>query len=226
MIKLCHINITSIKRHKDELLARFPHCDIISVNETNLRANGSLHMQGYNIFQNDRTEKSGGGVLLAIKENIKCREVLNTTREKNEIIAVEIETNTFKPILIASIYISPKVKIHLNVFHELYQMNNNCIIMGDLNAALLQMGSRKTNARGKQLQELINEGFLSCVDDDSTTFEKNDYEQKLDWILASQPLLSFISNVETHPTLGMLTGHKPLTFVIRIGADYNHLPQG
>ncbi|CAF5082302.1 unnamed protein product, partial [Rotaria socialis] len=63
------------------------------------------------------------------------------------------------------------------------------------------MGSTKTNARGKQLQELLNEGIIDCVDDDSTTFEKNEYEAKLDWILGSQPLLSFITNVEAHPTI-------------------------
>ncbi|CAF1243221.1 unnamed protein product [Adineta ricciae] len=83
------------------------------------------------------------------------------------------------------------------------------------------MGSRRTNTKGKQLQELINEGFLNCVDDSITTFEKNDYEEKIDWILASQPLFSFISNVETHPTLGLLSGHKPLTFDISIGTEVN-----
>ncbi|CAF2751080.1 unnamed protein product [Rotaria sp. Silwood2] len=53
------------------------------------------------------------------------------------------------------------------------------------------MGSRKTNARERQLQE----------------------------ILASQPLHSLISNVETHPTIGTLSGHKPLTFDIPIGTE-------
>ncbi|CAF5145234.1 unnamed protein product, partial [Rotaria magnacalcarata] len=55
----------------------------------------------------------------------------------------------------------------------------------DLNATLSEMGSTKTNARRKQLQELLNEGIIDCVDDDSTTFEKNEYEAKLDWILGS-----------------------------------------
>ncbi|CAF3413944.1 unnamed protein product [Rotaria socialis] len=91
----------------------------------------------------------------------------------------------------------------MNIFQELYNINSNCII---------------TNARGKQLQ-LLNEGFIECVDDDSTTFEKNEYEAKLDWILGSQPLLSFITNVETHPTIGSINGHKPLTFDIQIGAE-------
>ncbi|CAF4163560.1 unnamed protein product [Rotaria sp. Silwood2] len=81
------------------------------------------------------------------------------------------------------------------------------------------MGSRKTNARERQLQEVINKGYINCIYDDSTTFEKNDYKEKIDWILASQPLHSLISNVETHPTIGTLSGHKPLTFDIPIGTE-------
>ncbi|CAF4005241.1 unnamed protein product, partial [Rotaria sordida] len=34
--------------------------------------------------------------------------------------------------------------------------------------------------QGRQLQDLIKKGFIECVDDDSITFEKNDYEEKLD----------------------------------------------
>jgi exonuclease III len=134
-------------------------------------------------------------------------------------IAIEIATQSLKSILILSIYVPPTAKIHVNIFHELYNLTNNCIIVGDLNVALHQMGSRRTNARGRQLQDLVNEGFINCIDDDSTTFEKNEYEEKLDWILTSQSFLSFISNVEIHPTLGTLSGHKPLTFDIPIGVE-------
>jgi hypothetical protein len=35
-INICHVNITSIRKHKDELLSRFSHYDIISINESNL----------------------------------------------------------------------------------------------------------------------------------------------------------------------------------------------
>ncbi|CAF4749304.1 unnamed protein product, partial [Rotaria sp. Silwood2] len=176
-------------------------------------------MKGYNIFRNDRVGKPGGGVLLAVKQHIKCSEILNKTVGKNEIIAIEIATQSLKSVLIASIYVPPTAKIHTNIFNELYNLNNNCIVVGDLNATLYNMGSRKTNARGRQLQEVINEGYINCIDDDSTTFEKNDYEEKLDWILASQLLHSLISNFETHPIIGTLSGHKPLTFDIPIGTE-------
>jgi exonuclease III len=216
-IKFCHINIHSIAKHKDELLARFSNYDIISVNETNLKRERPFSLKGYNIYRNDRVGKTGGGVLLAVKQHIKCTEILNKTVEKNEMITIQISTQALKSISITSIYVPPTAKIQLNIFHEIYKLNNNCIILGDLNAALQQMGSKKTNTKGRQLQEIINEGFINCIDDDSTTYEVNDYEEKIDWILASQPLHSFISKVETHPSLGVLSGHKPLTFEIPIG---------
>src|SRR5690349_15647338 len=90
MISVCHININSITRHKDELLARFSKYDIISVNETNLKSERKFSLMGYNIFRNDRVGKPGGGVLLAVKQHIKCREILNKTSNKNEIIAIEV----------------------------------------------------------------------------------------------------------------------------------------
>ena len=215
-INVSHINITSIRKHKDELLARFSNCNIISMNETNLEKDSRLSLSGDNIFRNDRAGRSGGGVLPAIKDNLKCYEVYNTTIEKNEVLAVEIETKAFKSILIASIYIPPQVKLQPHIFHELYKINQNCIIVGDLNAALRQLGSRKTNSKGRQLQDLLNEGFLNGIDDESTTFERNEYEEKIDWVLASQPLFSFISNFETHPPLGVNSGHKPITFETEI----------
>ncbi|CAF4126801.1 unnamed protein product [Rotaria magnacalcarata] len=162
----------------------------------------SLSLLAYNIFRNDRVGKPGGGVLLAVKEHIKCREIINKTTHKNEIIAVQIETLLYKSILISSIYVAPTAKIDMNIFQELYNINNNCIIVGDLNATLSEMGSTKTNARGKQLQELLNECIIDCVDDDR-----------------SQPLLSFITNVETHPTISTINGYKPLTFDIQIGTE-------
>ncbi|CAF1619323.1 unnamed protein product [Rotaria magnacalcarata] len=69
------------------------------------------------------------------------------------------------------------------------------------------------------LQELLDDDLIECVEDDIPTFEINDYEAKLDWILGSQPLLSFITNVETHPTIGTINGHELLTFDITIGAE-------
>ena len=118
MVRVCHINVTNIRKHKDELLAKFDQYDIISVNETNLRSDTPFSFIGFNIFRNDRTNKRGGGVMLAVKQHIKCQEFVNKTIEKNEVIAVQTGTKSFKSILLASIYFPPQVKLNFDVFHE------------------------------------------------------------------------------------------------------------
>lgn len=66
---------------------------------------------------------------------------------------------------------------------------------------------------------MINEGYIYSIDDNKTTFERNQYEENLYWILASQPLLVFIYDYEVHPRLGLSSGHKPVIFNLPIGAD-------
>ncbi|CAF1540625.1 unnamed protein product, partial [Rotaria sp. Silwood1] len=199
-------------------MARFSDCDILSINETNLKPQQLFSLPGYHIYRNDRQNKQGGGVLLAIRNNIKCFEIFNQTIEDNETLAVQIETfNGF--LLIASIYIPPNAKLNCDVFQHLYKINNNCLILGDLNAALCTMGSKKTNAKGYQLQQLLADGFLQCIDNNLMTYARNNYEEKIDWILASQPTLSFIDNVETYPSLGLKEDHRPLTFHLNMSAE-------
>ncbi|CAF3387287.1 unnamed protein product [Rotaria socialis] len=122
--------------------------------------------------KNDRVGKPGGGVLGAVKPHLECREMMNRTIHKNEIVAVQIEMQLYKSMLISSIYVPPTAKIGMNIFQDLYNINNNCIIVGDRNATLYEIGLANTDARGKQLQELLNESLIEYVDDDSTTFEK------------------------------------------------------
>jgi Endonuclease-reverse transcriptase len=206
------VNVTSIKKHRDELLAKFNDFDILSINETNLRPDNNFYLRGYNIYRNDRADKKGGEVMLAVKENFKCREILNKTINDNEDLAVEIETEKNKSILVASVYVPLRTHIQSDLFGEIHHLNSNCLIMGDLNATLQQMGSRKTNFQGWQLKDLLDEGYLQCIENDITTYERDDYEEKIDWIVASQTLHSFIMNVLSYPTLGIGSGHKPITF--------------
>jgi hypothetical protein len=131
-------------------------------------------------------DKQGGGVLFAIRNNIKCYEIFNETRGNNETVGVHAETS-HGILLVASIYIPPNVKLEQDLFEHLYNLNNNCLIMSDLNAALQSMGSTRKNSKGNQLQQVHDQGYLQCINNNLTTYERNNYEEKIDWILASQP---------------------------------------
>ncbi|CAM4843381.1 unnamed protein product [Rotaria magnacalcarata] len=89
----------------------------------------------------------------------------------------------------------------MNTYQKLYNINNNCIIVGDLNATLSEMGSTKTNARGKQLQELLNENIIDRIDDDKDKWTK--FRSKLDQQLMlwnNDTSLNAALNIEEHST--------------------------
>ncbi|CAF4366345.1 unnamed protein product, partial [Adineta steineri] len=71
----CHANAASAKKYKDEIFNRFGKMDIISINETNLHEKTQFQLPGFNVFRFDRSQKKGGGVLLAIRKEISCYEV-------------------------------------------------------------------------------------------------------------------------------------------------------
>jgi hypothetical protein len=92
--------------------------------------------------------------------------------------------------------------------------------MGDLNAALQSMGSTRTNSKGSQLQQVLDQGYLQCIDNNFTTYERNNYEEKIDWILASQPTFLYINEVATQPSFGLKEDHKPIVFNLNMSADH------
>jgi exonuclease III len=189
-MRFCHINATSVKKYQDEIFSRFDKMDIISINETNLHDKLQFQFSGFNIFRFDRSQKKGGGVLLAIRKEIQCHEVISQDFDNIECVAIQILTKN-GPRLICSLYIPPQAKISSRLFDHLLHINSNCVVMGDLDAASTSLGSRKTNSKGVQLQELLNKTAFSCIDDRITTHERNQYAEKIDWILATRPTIFF-----------------------------------
>ena len=100
--------------------------------------------------------------ILAIRNNITCYEIYNKIIEDNEIIGAQLETSS-ESLLVASIYIPPKVKIQHELFEHLYNLNNSCLLLGDLNATLHSMGSKRANTKEHQLQQILDEGYLQCI---------------------------------------------------------------
>ncbi|CAF3536267.1 unnamed protein product [Rotaria socialis] len=96
---------------------------------------------------------------------------LNKTANDNEIIAIQLRTSSGY-LLIASIYIPPAAQLVNEVFEELYQLSNDRLILGDLNASLQLMGSNRTNSKGRQLGKLLDEGYLQCADSTLATYTK------------------------------------------------------
>ena len=83
--------------------------DIIALTETWLDNNfldSELHLNDYNIFRKDRSNCCGGGVLLAIKDQISCIQRTDLETE-SEMLALEIHPNPTCSIFLAVFYRPP-----------------------------------------------------------------------------------------------------------------------
>ena len=159
-----------------------------------------IRLQQYHI---DTIQKKGEGVVLAVRKEIQCHEVFAQDFDKNECVAIQIFTKN-GPLLICSLYIPPQVKISSRLFDHLTSINLNCLVMGDLNAASVLLGSRKTNHKGLQLQELLNNTDFSCIDDRIAAYERKQYAEKFD----TEALLYSIQNGVS------ISSINPLSFFI------------
>ncbi|CAF1047742.1 unnamed protein product, partial [Didymodactylos carnosus] len=200
-----YINVNSINKYKDELTTTYNDVDVYSVNETKLNDKmTSFSLTGYNIFRQDRDEK-GGGVLLAIRNKYQVNLIYNGTIENNELVVIELELKQNKTLIVASIYVPPKIKLSIKVLNKIKNLNDQYLIISDLNASYEYFGCAKTN--------------------------RNDsYAEKLDWMLSDIETSSLASNFCTHPIRGTtIVGHKPITFDLYCeklsSSDYRQLEQ-
>ena len=115
--------------------------DVICVNETWLNQNISnseiLH-SGFTIFGRDRSDRGGGGVVIAIKTaSFKAVKELKPESEAElqqlEIIFAEINTLTGQITLFCFCYVPIWMDVFDNFLHEVCDQFDNMVISGDFN---------------------------------------------------------------------------------------------
>ena len=98
----------------------------------------SMHLNDYNIFRKDRSNRCGGGVLLVIKDRISC--IRRTDLEtESEMLALEIHPNPTCSILLAVFYRPPNAAesflADFRYFLDKYSGTGltNLVVVGDFN---------------------------------------------------------------------------------------------
>ena len=135
---IMHLNIRSTKADTKQIQLRnliIKHNpDIISLNETFLKPNKSLTVDGYNIIRSDRQLRKGGGAALCIKSNLTCRELyIDNLIGDDNACGILIESNQ-QSLSIFTIYSPPKAAFNKDLFNYIITNHKNLIITGDLNA--------------------------------------------------------------------------------------------
>ena len=108
-MKICHINIKSIRNNKDTLehYIRENNIDIVMLNETWLKPNENININGYKSHVLNR--KDGyGGVGFLVKNQISARPTIHPKYKPIEIIEIEFGNTTKYNLL--SMYIPPNTK--------------------------------------------------------------------------------------------------------------------
>lgn len=221
ILKVCHYNINSVLKYKQELLTTFPNVDIFSLNETRLPSPKTpLTFPGYTMYRQDRTHKTGGGVLIAIHNSLQSNHVYSGNIEHNELVIVELKMKNNERILLASIYCPPEFSLSNKALDKIVNLHQRHLILGDLNAKHDELGCRTTNKRGRVLDEWILKNNLEIIGSSLPTYQKGDYQEKLDWAMGDTQTALLSNNYTIHPLLGESpSGHQPLTFELNLKPD-------
>lgn len=165
--------VCNLQRFQD--LVYSENSDVICVNETWLNStvsdNEILH-SGFSIFRKDRKERSGGGVLIAVKtdsfKTVKEFSLDEYDLQELEIVSTELRTMTDKKILYCCCYRPPdanqcwmdKFKTYLQTICDLYE---NIIMAGDFNLPNINWDALEITSGVNELVfvELLNDHYLS-----------------------------------------------------------------
>uniref|UniRef100_A0A8C6MEW6 Reverse transcriptase domain-containing protein n=1 Tax=Nothobranchius furzeri TaxID=105023 RepID=A0A8C6MEW6_NOTFU len=155
---LIHINCRSLYVSFDQINAymkTFKHqFEVIALSETwlNEEKGTDFDMVGYHLFYTNRGKKKGGGVALYVKSALKCK-ILDSmavaVEDMMECVAVEIEMEKTRNIIVACIYRTPGS--NLQCFKERCETlidglndNKSWLICGDFNIDLLNQRNKMT----------------------------------------------------------------------------------
>ena len=163
-----HLTLDKFDQIKVFLLGKLgkPQLDVLLLNETFLKPNVQdtlFEVPGHSIYRRDTVNKSGGGVMAYINDNLNV--IRRTDLENHEVEVIWLEVCPFKSkrsLLIASIYRPPSytkadyLSLEANL-ERVYLLNNETIFLGDVNIdgrniackQALLLGRPRENARAR-----------------------------------------------------------------------------
>ena len=166
--KQIELNLLINKLHKNKSLPK-----IILLSETHLTESKLRHVNlpNYSLIYHNRTNKSGGGVAIAIHNTLRFKEntqLSHLNNENFEGVFIELRQKSFKPIMIGSIYRPPNTnnRNFLNHYKQMIDLikkdNITNIILGmDHNLDLLKATSHKITQEFIDLN--FNNNLLPCI---------------------------------------------------------------
>ena len=227
---VCHINIRSMKANLKDFINYTDtlHIDfqIIGVTETWLNdITCKLYdMENYEILEQHRPSKTGGGVAIFLKNciNFVRRNDIEIFNEYCESIFVEIEKSVFgteKNIVIGVIYRPPNSDLVTftdtmkNIVEIIRQEYKICYLMGDYNINLLNVDSHQLTSDFNDT--LFSNGFVPLIT--RPTRVTSNSATLIDNIFTNQLNNNSINHVMSGILLTDISDHYPIFHIKKCG---------
>ena len=141
---------------------------IIALQEIKLTDDGFRYFRGFTLYKRCRHVAGGGGVLLAINNNIPSTQIqLNTTLEA---VACKVYFDNFC-LNICNVYFNDDADITAQTFNNLVKsIPSPRLILGDFNVKHSLWGSPDNDPRGVAIFNVILNNNLCVLNDGSPTF--------------------------------------------------------
>lgn len=188
-ILIGHINICSIGPKKEQIdhLLGESNIDIFGITETWLCSTTSaavVNVPEYNVYRRDRGTDRYGGILVYVKNHLKC-EVITWPEEVNlECIGLNVILSPTMSFIVICMYLPQLVKNE--VYDQLEIILKNCnpkkeiILMGDLN-----INWNNKSERGK-LKQIMDKHYLTQIINGPTRVTKK-FQTMIDLIFTNKP---------------------------------------
>ena len=224
--KFCiyHTNIQSVKGRLNSLeaIVNSYDVDLVTINETNLKKNDKLKIEGYTCFSRNRKNAAMGGVSTAVNDRHSMNVLKVSEGENVEYIVIRL--GQFQPAInIINVYGAQETRQSLDEIHadwesimeEVVKIETKeefLVLLGDLNLhigkSLVPENHPKTSVGGKLLIDFLenNEYVLlnsqqATVGSPFTRYDKtdphnSDKKSLLDYVIVSTGLATFVDKCE------------------------------
>lgn len=209
------INTLSKKVQLQQVL-KAKYIDIIFLCETFLNEESSFSLPGFRIFRRDRTAH-GGGVAIAVKNNLKVKSYPNYTTKGIENVSVELIMEN-RSLVLTSVYCPKFDDKFKDDIIKITPTNREYIICGDLNAKHLSWNCAKANTAGNVLYNLqLRSTFFIHYPSGPTRYPQSSRGNPttIDLMLTNSNL--HISPLLAHDNI-LPSDHCPVTFSIEAQA--------
>ena len=203
-LKVIYANVDGLLSAKLEIndILRDKEPEVMCIVETKLRVDNEVQIgQGkYNLWRRDRTNKAGGGLLIATKKNLIVSNLV-MGEDEAEIIKLSISGGRGKRDLIVT-YVPPKTNAwsteeYQNMLREttdqLYSLvegSNKPILLGDFNCKEVNWEQYTTpdsdESWGNALLNLVMENLMIQWVDKETRYRNGDTPARLDLIFTKE----------------------------------------